>query len=197
MKRPNWNRYERKASCPSTRHEGAWGERRYSSYSFSTSELDGGEWSASRPGERTPGTIVQETGWTPEPVWTQRLEEKSFRFCRGSNLDRPVFQPVARHYTDWATRLTMRGKGLGVFKVLSPNSSWIKRENSRSSSGIRTGNHLNMNQTRYHCAKSTLEDGIWLSLFNEVTYTSRVTLSLCRQTMCWCNHWCRYVKQIV
>jgi hypothetical protein len=38
------------------------GERRYSSYSFSTSALDGGEWSASRhgpaftPGERTPGT---------------------------------------------------------------------------------------------------------------------------------------------
>jgi hypothetical protein len=29
---------------------------RYSSYSFSTSALDGGEWSASRPGERTPGT---------------------------------------------------------------------------------------------------------------------------------------------
>jgi hypothetical protein len=38
------------------------GERRYSSYSFSTSALDGGEWLASRlgraftPGERTPGT---------------------------------------------------------------------------------------------------------------------------------------------
>jgi hypothetical protein len=40
----------------------AWGERKYSSYSFSTSALDGGEWSVSRhgraftPGERTPGT---------------------------------------------------------------------------------------------------------------------------------------------
>jgi hypothetical protein len=38
-----------KKSCPSTRHGGAWGERRYSSYSFTTSALDGGEWSASRP----------------------------------------------------------------------------------------------------------------------------------------------------
>jgi hypothetical protein len=28
-------------STPSTRHRGAWGERRYSSYSFSTSALDG------------------------------------------------------------------------------------------------------------------------------------------------------------
>jgi hypothetical protein len=25
-------------------------------------------------------------------------QEKSFRLCRGSNLDFPVFQPVVRHY---------------------------------------------------------------------------------------------------
>jgi hypothetical protein len=30
------------------------------------------------PGERTTGTIVQEAGWAPQPVWTQRLQEKSF-----------------------------------------------------------------------------------------------------------------------
>jgi hypothetical protein len=82
------------------------GERRYSSHSFTTSALDEGEWSASRPGralpsgERTPGTIVQEAAWAPEPVWTQRLEEKSSCFCRGSNLDHPVVQSVARHYND-------------------------------------------------------------------------------------------------
>jgi hypothetical protein len=56
------------------------GERRYSSYTFSASALDEGEWSASRPGraftpeERTPVPIVQEAGWTSEPVWTHRLE---------------------------------------------------------------------------------------------------------------------------
>jgi hypothetical protein len=54
-----------------------------SSYSFTTSALDGGEWSASRPGRALPPgkgppvPIVQEAGWAPEPVWTQRLEEKS------------------------------------------------------------------------------------------------------------------------
>jgi hypothetical protein len=48
--------------------------------------------------------IVQEAGWASEPVWTQKLEEKSFRPRRESDLDRPVVQPVARHYTDWATR---------------------------------------------------------------------------------------------
>jgi hypothetical protein len=59
-------------------------ERMYSSYSFSTSTLDGGEWSASRPdrslppGKGPPVPIVQEVGWAPEPVWTQRLEEKAF-----------------------------------------------------------------------------------------------------------------------
>jgi hypothetical protein len=42
------------------------------------------------PGKRTPLPIVQEAGWAPEPVWTQRFEEKSFRLCRGSNLDRPI-----------------------------------------------------------------------------------------------------------
>jgi hypothetical protein len=60
------------------------GGEEYSSYSFLTSALDGGEWSASRPGRALhpgkgpPVRIVQEAGWAPEPVWTQRLEEKSF-----------------------------------------------------------------------------------------------------------------------
>jgi hypothetical protein len=81
---------------------------RYSSYSFSTSALDcvSGQRLALAPGKGPPEPPRQEAGWAPEPVWTQRLEEKSFRLCRGSNLDRPVVQPVTRHYTDWATRLT-------------------------------------------------------------------------------------------
>jgi hypothetical protein len=62
----------------------ALGGERYSSYSFTTSALDGGEWSASRPGRALPPgkgapvPIVQEAGWAPEPFWTQRLGEKSF-----------------------------------------------------------------------------------------------------------------------
>jgi hypothetical protein len=105
---------KKQKSSPTTRHEDAWRERRYSSYSFLTTTLDGVEWSASlssralAPEKGTLVPIVQEAGWAPEPVWTQRLEEKSFRLCQGSNLDRPVVQPVARYYTDWATRLTER-----------------------------------------------------------------------------------------
>jgi hypothetical protein len=51
-------------------------------------------------GERPSVPIGEEAGWAPEPVWTERLEEKFFRPCRGSNLDRVVVQPLARHYTD-------------------------------------------------------------------------------------------------
>jgi hypothetical protein len=56
--------------------------RKNSSYSFTTSALDGGEWFALRPdrtlaaGKGPPVPIVQEAGWAPEPVWTQRLEGK-------------------------------------------------------------------------------------------------------------------------
>jgi hypothetical protein len=94
----------------------------YSSYSFSTSVLDGGEWSASLPGrplppgKRPPVPILQETRWAPEPVWTQKLEEKYFTLCRESNLDRTVAQPVARHYTAWATRLST------LWAVLAPST---------------------------------------------------------------------------
>jgi hypothetical protein len=64
-------------------HLEAQGERRYSS-SFTTSVLDGGEWSASRPGRALPpgkgppAHIGQVVGWAPEPVWTQGLGGKFF-----------------------------------------------------------------------------------------------------------------------
>jgi hypothetical protein len=64
---------------------GDWGERRYSSYSFTASAQDGGEWSTSRPccaftpGERTPGTHCT-GGWVGPRAGldTERIKEKSF-----------------------------------------------------------------------------------------------------------------------
>jgi hypothetical protein len=55
-------------------------------------------------GKGPPVPIVQEAGWAPEPVWTQRFWGKGL--CPGSNLDRLVVQSVARHYTAWATPAT-------------------------------------------------------------------------------------------
>jgi hypothetical protein len=92
--------------CPTKSNGDVLGDRKYSSYSFSTSAPDGGEWPASRSGHALAQgkgplvPIIQVAGWAPEPVWTQRLQEKSFHLCRESNLDRLVVQPVARHYTD-------------------------------------------------------------------------------------------------
>jgi hypothetical protein len=57
----------------------AQGERTYSSYPFLTSALGGDEWSEPRPGRALPpGKGPPEARWAPEPVWTQRLKEKSF-----------------------------------------------------------------------------------------------------------------------
>jgi hypothetical protein len=79
------------------------GERMCSSYPLLTLVLDGGEWSAScpghalSPGKGPPVPIVQESGWAPEQVWTQRLEEISSVSVGERNL---VVQSVVRHYTD-------------------------------------------------------------------------------------------------
>jgi hypothetical protein len=79
-------------------NSGASRERRYSPYHSLTTALEGGEWSASRPGHALPPVpIVQELGWAPEPVWTQRLEEKSSASVGDRN---PAVQPVVRHCTD-------------------------------------------------------------------------------------------------
>jgi hypothetical protein len=88
---------------PSRSIEALLGERRYSSYSFLTPALEGGEWSASRlgralpPGKEPPVPTVQEAGWAPEPVWTQRIEEKS---CASVGDRTPAVQAVVRHCTD-------------------------------------------------------------------------------------------------
>jgi hypothetical protein len=72
------------------------GDTMCSSYSFLTSALEGGEWSASRPGrpllpgKEPPVPTVQEAGWAPEAVWTQRLEEKILCLSRGWIPGRPV-----------------------------------------------------------------------------------------------------------
>jgi hypothetical protein len=86
-------------------------ETRYSSYSFSTSALDGvsGQSHAPQalyPWERTPPVpIVQEAGWA-RAVLDTKVREKIILPLPGIELDGPVVQALARHYTDSATQLT-------------------------------------------------------------------------------------------
>jgi hypothetical protein len=94
-----------KQSSPATRHEGAW---RYSSYSFLTSALEGGEWSASRIGRALPWgkdpryPLYRRLG-VPQSRSGHRGQRKNPLLLPGSNPDRPVVQSVVRHCTDWAT----------------------------------------------------------------------------------------------
>jgi hypothetical protein len=84
------------------------GDRMYSSYSFTTSTLDGvsGQRHAPAmlyPWGRTPGTHCT-VGWVGRRDGLDtEATGKILCPCQGSNLDRPVVQPVVRHYTAWAT----------------------------------------------------------------------------------------------
>jgi hypothetical protein len=86
------------------RHVREW---RYSYTHSSISALDGGEWSASRPGrftarERAPGTH-RIGGWVgSRAVLDAAVNIKIPSPRRESNSKTPNVQPVAQRYTDWA-----------------------------------------------------------------------------------------------
>jgi hypothetical protein len=72
------------------------GERRKSSYSFLTSVLDGGEWSASRPGRALapgkgpPGTHCTRSWVGARAGLDAAARGKILCLCWGSNPGRPV-----------------------------------------------------------------------------------------------------------
>jgi hypothetical protein len=78
-------------------------------------------------GKGPPVPIVQEAGWAPTARLDTEAREKSFRLCRGSNLNRPVVQLIARHYTNLATRLMFRRLCFTLLCVLHTLSSMRKK----------------------------------------------------------------------
>jgi hypothetical protein len=74
-------------------------------HAFLLSALDGGEWSASRPGrftlrERTPGTHWIGVRVGRRAVLDAVVKRKIPSPRRESNLRTPVVQPVTQRYTD-------------------------------------------------------------------------------------------------
>jgi hypothetical protein len=90
-----------------SRHEGVLGEWRYSSTHSLTSALDGGEWSASRPGcftprEKAPGTHWI-GGWVGSRTVLDAVGKRRIPSPRQeSNPRTPIVQPVGQRFTDWA-----------------------------------------------------------------------------------------------
>jgi hypothetical protein len=67
---------------------------------FLTSAVAGGEWSASRPGERAPGYPLDRMLGGPQSRSGRRGE--NYWPYRGSNSDTSVVQSVSSRYTDYA-----------------------------------------------------------------------------------------------
>jgi hypothetical protein len=81
------------------------GEWKYSSTHSLTSALDGGEWSASRPGRFTSRERVLGTRWIggwvgPRSVLDAVVKRKIPSPRRESNPRTPIVQPVAQRYTE-------------------------------------------------------------------------------------------------
>jgi hypothetical protein len=68
------------------------------------------------PGKQPPVPTVQEAGWAPEPVWTQRLEEKPSVSVRDRT---PVSQSVVKHCTDRAAWLIISSVQDVIYKALN------------------------------------------------------------------------------
>jgi hypothetical protein len=83
-----------------------------------TSPLERGEWSASRPGRalfpgKGPRYPLDRRLGGPRSSLGTKVRDKILLPLPGSNLDRPVVQSVARHYTDWATPAPLDAEARG------------------------------------------------------------------------------------
>ena len=110
---------------PRTGHEGTEGEQRYSSTLTLTSTLDGGGWSAPRPGRFTPRKdpvpIVQEAVWASGPVWTG-----AENLAPLPGFYPQIVRPVSSRYTDWAIAAHRQNEWL-ITIINWNNKYWNKR----------------------------------------------------------------------
>jgi hypothetical protein len=137
------------------------------------------------PGEKPPVPIVQEAGWAPEPVWTQRLEKKS---CASVGDRTPTVQSVVRHCTDWATpapNLILLGEFLffmvdRIYRALLNSACSAKNIKQRQGDKIES------------C-------GYTVQLYNTVYKNllfAQVTCVECAWKRLWTIHWLQFVWQL-
>jgi hypothetical protein len=96
------------------------GEWKYSSTHSMTSALDGGEWSASRPGRFTPRERLPCARWIGDWVRTRAVldavvKRKILSPIRESNRRTPIVQPLVQRYADWAITALMDGSIYSLF----------------------------------------------------------------------------------
>jgi hypothetical protein len=96
------------------------------------------------PGKGPPVRIVQEAGWVPEPVWTQRLEEKSFnrpnKELHNLYSSSGIIRQVKSRRMRWAGHVARMGEDRKVYKVLVRKREAkrpLGRPRRRSKDGIR------------------------------------------------------------
>jgi hypothetical protein len=160
------------------------GARSYSSHSFSTSALDGGEWSASRsgrslpPGKGPPVPIVQEAGWAPEPVWTQRLEEELSFLCQGSKPRSPG-RPVRSQTLHWVTPV----KKNNIFLYISPRVTSLSGGTRRTQSIGHPYHVIFRNKATDH----NIGDGHGGPDGRSISWSGLSNLCVLCNT--WCSHW--------
>jgi hypothetical protein len=112
-------------------------------YSFKTSELEGGEGSASRPGHSLP------PGKTPYPLYERlgRLQGRSGQVRKISpppGFDPRIVQPVASRYTDYAT---LQRPYSTILECLMDSTAELWSRGQCTVAGTTTSPNLHYNRT--------------------------------------------------
>jgi hypothetical protein len=101
-------------------------------HTFLTSALDGGEWSAARHGDFTPGEqprvhIAWEAGWALEP---SRSGGEEKRYLALAGIEPRSSSPQPSHYTDWASPTPNMQKSAAACLIYE--SQYFKYFNARA-----------------------------------------------------------------
>jgi hypothetical protein len=179
------------------RRGGVLGEWGYSSTRSLTSALDGGEWSASRPGRFTPRERAPSTHWIggwvdSRAVLDAVVKRKIPTLRRDSNNRTPIVQPVAQRYTMFTLNLSVFETYLYHF--------WNRKRKSQFLCFLNTSDVFSTTRTRSKVARSNAIKFASTILFlrplnvktsiswNVPRATSLVTVSFSRMTLLYVDY---------